>query len=162
METREQSRIVIDPQTVITTVFLAKLMGGDHNNPHGYNEEQEDMSYYERLEKVEKSIEVIKSDYVTKSFLTDKLSSHLKFILPIVLSVAAGGYALLWDTQKDIRSLDTKIAKVEQHLDDIDGKFKEIDYKFKEIDKRLENVDNKINLLDQKLDKVLDTLSQSK
>ena len=112
METREQSRIVIDPQTVITTVFLAKLMGGDHNNPHGYHEEQEDMSYYERLEKVEKSIEVIKSDYVTKSFLTDKLSSHLKFILPIVLSVAAGGYALLWDTQKDIRSLDTKIAKV--------------------------------------------------
>ena len=155
METREQSRIVIDPQTVITTVFLAKLMGGDHNNPHGYNEEQEDMSYYERLEKVEKSIEVIKSDYVTKSFLTDKLSSHLKFILPIVLSVAAGGYALLWDTQKDIRSLDTKIARVEQHLDDIDNKFKE-------IDKRFENVDNKINLLDQKLDKVLDTLSQSK
>lgn len=155
METREQSRIVIDPQTVMTTVFLAKLMGGDHNNPHGYNEEQEDMSYYERLEKVEKSIEVIKSDYVTKSFLTDKLLSHLKFILPIVLSVAAGGYALLWDTQKDIRSLDTKIAKVEQHLDDIDGKFKE-------IDKRFENVDNKINSLDQKLDKVLDRLSQSK
>ena len=155
METREQSRIVIDPQTVITTVFLAKLMGGDHNNPHGYNEEQEDMSYYERLEKVEKSIEVIKSDYVTKSFLTDKLSSHLKFILPIVLSVAAGGYALLWDTQKDIRSLDTKIARVEQHLDDIDNKFKE-------IDKRFENVDNKINSLDQKLDKVLDRLSQSK
>ena len=155
METREQSRIVIDPQTVITTVFLAKLMGGDHNNPHGYNEEQEDMSYYERLEKVEKSIEVIKSDYVTKSFLTDKLSSHLKFILPIVLSVAAGGYALLWDTQKDIRSLDTKIARVEQHLDDIDNKFKE-------IDKRFENVDNKINSLDQKLNKVLDRLSQSK
>lgn len=155
METREQSRIVIDPQTVITTVFLAKLMGGDHNNPHGYNAEQEDMSYYERLEKVEKSIEVIKSDYVTKSFLTDKLLSHLKFILPIVLSVAAGGYALLWDMQKDIRSLDTKIAKVEQHLDDIDNKFKE-------IDKRFENVDNKINSLDQKLDKVLDRLSQSK
>lgn len=155
METREQSRIVIDPQTVITTVFLAKLMGGDHNNPHGYNEEQEDMSYYERLEKVEKSIEVIKSDYVTKSFLTEKLASHLKFILPIVLSVAAGGYALLWDTQKDIRSLDTKIAKVEQHLDDIDGKFKD-------IDKRFENVDNKINSLDQKLDKVLDMLFQSK
>lgn len=162
METREQSRIVIDPQTVITTVFLAKLMGGDHNNPRNYNEEQEEMSYYARLEKVEKSIEVIKSDYVTKSFLTDKLASHLKFILPIVLSVAAGGYALLWDTQKDIRSLDTKTAKVEQHLDDIDVRLKEIDYKFKEIDKRFENVDNKMNALDQKLDKVLDKLYQPK
>ena len=84
--------------------------------------------------------------------MTDKLASHLKFILPIVLSVAAGGYALLWDTQKDIRSLDTKITKVEQRLDD----------KFKEIDKQFENVDNKINSLDQKLDKVLDKLYQPK
>lgn len=152
METRTSSKIIIDPQTAINSILLAKLMGGDHNNPRGNSEEQKEMDYYARLEKVEKSIEVIKSDYVTKSFLTDKLSSHLKFILPIVLSVAAGGYALLWDTQKDIRSLDTKIAKVEQRLDD----------KFKEIDKRFESVDNKINSLDQKLDKVLDKLYQQK
>lgn len=159
METRTTSKIIIDPQTAINSILLAKLIGGDHNNPRGNSEEQKEMDYYARLEKVEKSIEVIKSDYVTKSFLTDKLASHLKFILPIVLSVAAGGYALLWDTQKDIRSLDTKIAKVEQRLDD---KFKEMDYKFKEIDKRFENVDNKINSLDQKLDKVLDKLYQTK
>lgn len=159
METRTNSKIIIDPQMAINSILLAKLMGGDHNNPMGYGEEKEEMDYYARLENVEKSIEVIKSDYVTKSFLTDKLTSHLKFILPIVLSVAAGGYALLWDTQKDIRSLDTKIAKVEQRLDD---KFKEMDYKFKEIDKRFENVDNKINSLDQKLDKVLDKLYQPK
>lgn len=152
METRTNSKIIIDPQMAINSILLAKLMGGDHNNPLGYGEEKEEMDYYARLENVEKSIEVIKSDYVTKSFLTDKLTSHLKFILPIVLSVAAGGYALLWDTQKDIRSLDTKVAKVEQHLDD----------KFKEIDKRFENVDNKINSLDQKLDKVLDKLYQPK
>lgn len=152
METRTNSKIIIDPQTAINSILLAKLMGGDHNNPRGNSEEQKEMDYYARLEKVEKSIEVIKSDYVTKSFLTDKLASHLKFILPIVLSVAAGGYALLWDTQKDIRSLDTKIAKVEQRLDD----------KFKEIDKQFENVDNKINSLDQKLDKVLDKLYQPK
>lgn len=152
METRTNSKIIIDPQMAINSILLAKLMGGDHNNPLGYSEEKEEMDYYARLENVEKSIEVIKSDYVTKSFLTDKLTSHLKFILPIVLSVAAGGYALLWDTQKDIRSLDTKVAKVEQHLDD----------KFKEIDKRFENVDNKINSLDQKLDKVLDKLYQPK
>lgn len=152
METRTNSKIIIDPQMAINSILLAKLMGGDHNNPLGYGEEKEEMDYYARLENVEKSIEVIKSDYVTKSFLTDKLTSHLKFILPIVLSVAAGGYALLWDTQKDIRLLDTKVAKVEQHLDD----------KFKEIDKRFENVDNKINSLDQKLDKVLDKLYQPK
>lgn len=152
METRTSSKIIIDPQTTINSILLAKLLGGDHNNPRGNSEEQKEMDYYARLEKVEKSIEVIKSDYVTKSFLTEKLASHLKFILPIVLSVAAGGYALLWDTQKDIRSLDTKIAKVEQRLDD----------KFKEIDKRFENVDNKINSLDQKLDKVLDKLYQPK
>lgn len=152
METRTSSKIIIDPQTAINSILLAKLLGGDHNNPRGNSEEQKEMDYYARLEKVEKSIEVIKSDYVTKSFLTDKLASHLKFILPIVLSVAAGGYALLWDTQKDIRSLDTKIAKVEQRLDD----------KFKEIDKRFENVDNKINSLNQKLDKVLDKLYQPK
>ncbi len=152
METRTSSKIIIDPQTAINSILLAKLLGGDHNNPRGNSEEQKEMDYYARLEKVEKSIEVIKSDYVTKSFLTDKLASHLKFILPIVLSVAAGGYALLWDTQKDIRSLDTKIAKVEQRLDD----------KFKEIDKQFENVDNKINSLDQKLDKVLDKLYQPK
>lgn len=152
METRTSSKIIIDPQTAINSILLAKLLGGDHNNPRGNSEEQKEMDYYARLEKVEKSIEVIKSDYVTKSFLTDKLASHLKFILPIVLSVAAGGYALLWDTQKDIRSLDTKIAKVEQRLDD----------KFKEIDKQFENVDNKINSLDQKLDKVLDKLYQLK
>ena len=152
METRTNSKTIIDPQMAINSILLAKLMGGDHNNPLGYGEEKEEMDYYARLENVEKSIEVIKSDYVTKSFLTDKLTSHLKFILPIVLSVAAGGYALLWDTQKDIRSLDTKVAKVEQHLDD----------KFKEIDKRFENVDNKINSLDQKLDKVLDKLYQPK
>ncbi len=152
METRTNSKIIIDPQMAINSILLAKLMGGDHNNPRGYGEEKEEMDYYARLENVEKSIEVIKSDYVTKSFLTDKLTSHLKFILPIVFSVAAGGYALLWDTQKDIRSLDTKVAKVEQHLDD----------KFKEIDKRFESVDNKINSLDQKLDKVLDKLYQPK
>lgn len=152
METRTSSKIIIDPQTAINSILLAKLLGGDHNNPRGNSEEQKEMDYYARLEKVEKSIEVIKSDYVTKSFLTEKLASHLKFILPIVLSVAAGGYALLWDTQKDIRSLDTKIAKVEQRLDD----------KFKEIDKQFENVDNKINSLDQKLDKVLDKLYQPK
>lgn len=152
METRTSSKIIIDPQTAINSILLAKLLEGDHNNPRGNSEEQKEMDYYARLEKVEKSIEVIKSDYVTKSFLTDKLASHLKFILPIVLSVAAGGYALLWDTQKDIRSLDTKIAKVEQRLDD----------KFKEIDKQFENVDNKINSLDQKLDKVLDKLYQPK
>lgn len=152
MEPRTNSKIIIDPQMAINSILLAKLMGGDHNNPRGYDEEKEEMDYYARLENVEKSIEVIKSDYVTKSFLTDKLTSHLKFILPIVLSVAAGGYALLWDTQKDIRSLDTKVAKVEQRLDD----------KFKEIDKQFENVDNKINSLDQKLDKVLDKLYQPK
>lgn len=106
--------------------------------------------------RIDKDLGEIKSNYASKEYLSEKLNSNFKWLLAIILGVAAGGYALHWDTQKETNQrflqVYNRFQQMDEKLHSTDVRLTKVEVKLDSIDTRLAMVEKKVDSIDDKLD----------